>query len=100
MAEAPNSIPPTAPRSNLRVLLRRFAYPLVVIAIIAAVIWWIEYRPGENVSPTGERYGPVDLPSALAPVGAKIAAEEGALAPNVLPDTWRNHQFLRGDFEL
>ena len=98
MAEAPNSIPPTARRSNLRVLLRRFAYPLVVIAIIAAVIWWIEYRPGDNVSPTGERYGPVDLPSALAPVGAKIAAEEGALAPDFLLESLRADEMRLSDF--
>ena len=98
MAEDPESMPPSPPRADRRVLLRRFAYPLLVIAVIAAVIWWIEYRPGDNVSPTGERYGPVGLPLGLASAGAKVAAEEGALAPDFLLESLRGDDMRLSDF--
>jgi cytochrome c biogenesis protein CcmG/thiol:disulfide interchange protein DsbE len=65
-------------------LLRRFVLPLVVIATIVAAIWWLESRDGGGVSPTGERYGPVELPAALHPAGLDVKAEEGALAPDFL----------------
>ncbi|MCH8813893.1 MAG: redoxin domain-containing protein [Chloroflexi bacterium] len=98
MTEDPESKPPSPPRANWRVVLRRVVYPLLVIAVIAAVIWWIEYRPGDNVSPTGERYGPVDLPVALVPLGAKVAAEEGALAPDFLLESLRADDMRLSDF--
>ncbi|MDO8616678.1 MAG: redoxin domain-containing protein [Dehalococcoidia bacterium] len=65
--------------------LRRFVYPLLVIAAIAAVIWYLEYRgDGGGYSPTGERYGPTDLPAGMAPAGTDVAPQPGALAPDFL----------------
>jgi peroxiredoxin len=65
-------------------LFRRFVLPLVVIGAIVAAIWWLESRDDGGVSPTGERYGPVELPAALRPAGLDVKAEEGALAPDFL----------------
>ena len=94
----PESMPPSSPRFNRRAFLRRVVYPLLMIGMIAAVIWYIEYRPDGSVSPTGERYGPVDLPLALAPGGAKVAAEEGALAPDFLLESLRADEMRLSDF--
>lgn len=64
--------------------VRRVVYPLAVIAAIAGVIWYIERGDDGAVSPTGERYGPVDVPAELRLPGVKIAPEKGAMAPNFL----------------
>ena len=92
------STPPSSPRFNRRAFLRRVVYPLLMIGMIAAVIWYIEYRPDGAVSPTGERYGPVDLPLSLAPAGAKVAAEDGALAPDFLLESLRADEMRLSDF--
>lgn len=63
---------------------RRVVYPVFVIAAIAGVIWWLEYRDEEPRSPTGERYGPVALSPALQTGGLDVEANEGALAPDFL----------------
>jgi peroxiredoxin len=65
-------------------LFRRFLLPVIVITAIVAAIWWLESRNDGGVSPTGERYGPVELPAALRPPGVDVKAEEGALAPDFL----------------
>lgn len=88
----------TAPPRPRRGFLRRFVYPLAVIAVIAGVIWYVEYRPEGATSPTGARYGPVDLPASLAPDGAKVAAEEGALAPNFLLEQLDGPDLRLSDF--
>jgi peroxiredoxin len=58
------------------------------MAAIAAVIWWLEYRPGADearLSPiSGESYGPAALPAALAPPGLEVGPQVGKLAPNFL----------------
>jgi peroxiredoxin len=63
---------------------RRVLYPLAIIAAIIAVIWYLDTRGDDDRSPTGEEYGIRDLPAKLVPAGAKVAAEEGALAPDFL----------------
>ncbi len=73
------------PEHGRRGFLRRFVYPLLVIAAIAAVIWYLEYRDdGGGHSPTGERYGPVDFPAGMVPAGADISPKQGAFAPDFL----------------
>lgn len=84
--------------SRGRRLLRSFVYPAVVIALIAGVIWYIEYRPDEARSPTGEAYGPVDLPAEFVPEGAKVAAEVGALAPDFLLEQLDGPDLRLSDF--
>jgi peroxiredoxin len=65
--------------------LRSVVLPLVVVAAIAGVIWWIDYRPDSGASDVyDEKYGPVELPAALAPPGADVQAKEGSLAPDFL----------------
>ncbi len=67
---------------------RTVVFPVLVIAAIAAAIWWLEYRPQGDVSPlTGENYGLTALPSALVPTGMDVGAEAGALAPDFLLET-------------
>src|SRR5439155_1395299 len=61
--------------------------PLLVIGAIVAAIWWLESRGGDDVSPTGERYGPVELPTALQTTGLEIGVQEGNLAPDFLLGT-------------
>lgn len=75
---------PVPSSRDKRGVFRRVVYPMLVIAAIAAVIWWIDYRPGGPASLTGERYGTVELPAALAPPGAQVKAVPGSLAPDFL----------------
>jgi len=84
--DASDSLGPAGPARGTRgSFLRRFAYPLLVIAAIAAVIWYLEYRDGGgSYSPTGEEYGPVELPASLVPSGLSVGAQEGDLAPDFL----------------
>jgi len=70
--------------ARLRKVLRRVVYPIAVIAAIIGVIWWLEARDDAPTSPTGERYGPVQMPAALATGELDIEAKEGALAPDFL----------------
>ena len=76
------------PTPKRRSAVRRWLYPLAVVVAIAGVIWWLEARDSGGVSSTGERYGPAELPVALVPVGAKVEAAEGALAPDFLSRRW------------
>jgi peroxiredoxin len=71
-----------APTSG-RSFIRRVVYPVVVILAILGVIWWLDQR-GADESPTGEEYGPRDLPAALVPASASVMAAEGSLAPDFL----------------
>jgi thiol-disulfide isomerase/thioredoxin len=79
---------------------RQVLYPLLVIGVIAAVIWYLEYRPdGGAVSPSSAlRYGPVGLPAALVPPGAQVAPEEGALAPDFLLEELNGGELRLSDF--
>src|SRR5437870_13463993 len=70
-----------------RSVFRRIVLPLLVISAIVAAIWWLESRGGDDVSPTGERYGPVELPTALQTTGLEIGVQEGNLAPDFLLGT-------------
>lgn len=82
--------PPSAPYVGRTPLWRSVFLPLLAIAAIAAAIWWLEYRPGTDdglSSPSGERYGPLELPAALATSGLTVAAAEGGLAPDFLLET-------------
>ena len=82
---------PLEPRSGISVRprgpLRRTALALLVIGLIAVAIWWLESRGGDDVSPTGERYGPVELPPALQTAGLDVGVREGELAPDFLLGT-------------
>jgi peroxiredoxin len=83
MAESPSASEPLPSRADTG-LFRRFLVPVIVITAIIAAIWWLESRHDGDVSPTGERYGPVELPAALRSPGLDVKAEEGALAPDFL----------------
>jgi peroxiredoxin len=83
MAENPPASEPLRSRASTG-LIRRFVIPVVVIMAIVVAIWWLESRNDGGVSPTGERYGPVELPAALQTSGLSMKAEEGALAPDFL----------------
>ena len=101
--DASRSVAPevaSAGRRPQRGLFRRVVFPVLVIAAIAGTIWWLDYRQegGGSFSPTGERYGPSDLPAALAPAGANIAPEEGALAPDFLLERLDGGELRLSDF--
>ena len=83
MADSPSASEPLPSRASSG-LFRRFLVPVIVITAIVAAIWWLESRNDGGVSPTGERYGPVELPAALRSSGLDAKAEEGALAPDFL----------------
>jgi peroxiredoxin len=78
-------------------VLRRVVYPLAVVAAIIGVIWWLEARDDAPASPTGERYGPVQMPAALATEGIDIAAQEGALAPDFLLESMDESELRLSD---
>jgi peroxiredoxin len=82
---------PLEPGSGLSVrqrgVVRRIVLPLLVIGAIVAAIWWLESRGGDEVSPTGERYGPVELPPELQTAGMDVGVQEGKLAPDFLLGT-------------
>jgi len=63
---------------------RRILLPLLVIAAIVGAIWWLESRDDGGVSPSGERYGPVELPLSLQTAGLDAGIKEGNLAPDFL----------------
>ncbi len=90
----PGAEPAPSP-ARRRGVFRRVFFPLLVIAAIAAVIWWIDYRPGGSGSPADERYGPVELPAALVPPGAKVKAEVGSLAPDFLLGGFKDGEEIR-----
>jgi peroxiredoxin len=96
MTDNAADLPQPAPRR--RSVLRRWLYPAAVVVAIAAVIWWLEAGGDGGVSSTGERYGPVALPVALAPVGANVSAEEGALAPDFLLQALDGEETRLSDF--
>ena len=83
-SEGTDSNRPLPVRRAGRGFLRRVVYPIAVIAVIAGVIWYIERGDNGATSPTGERYGPVDMPSQLITSGIKVAPKEGAMAPDFL----------------
>ncbi|HUF52998.1 MAG TPA: TlpA disulfide reductase family protein [Dehalococcoidia bacterium] len=79
-AEGPDSPRPAGFR-----FWRQVALPLLAIATIVAVIWWLENHQQEaGTSASGAKYGPVDLPPTLAPAGLDIGPEDGKLAPDFL----------------
>jgi peroxiredoxin len=87
------------PATRRRGFLRRWVYPVVVIAAIGGVIWWLDSRGSDGgVSSTGERYGPADLPAGLASGNLGIAAAEGALAPDFLLETMDGEEARLSDF--
>lgn len=65
-----------------RGFLRRIIFPLFVIAVIVAAIWWLEQSSDGDVSSTGERYGPTALPVALQAAGIDVSPNEKSLAPD------------------
>ncbi|MCH8201169.1 MAG: TlpA family protein disulfide reductase [Chloroflexi bacterium] len=96
MTDNATDLPHPAPKR--RSVVRRWLYPAAVVVAIAAVIWWLEAGGDGGVSSTGERYGPVALPVALAPVGANVSAEEGALAPDFLLEALDGEETRLSDF--
>jgi peroxiredoxin len=80
--ETGNDLAPPAGAMNRRVLLRRVIYPLVVVAAIVGVIWWIESRGDDDVSPSGFEYGVRDIEARFVPAGLEVGSEVGQLAPD------------------
>lgn len=96
----PQPVRPSALGQRIR-YWRSMALPLVVVAAIAAVIWWLEYRPGASTVPvspiSGERYGPLALPTALVPPGLEVGSQAGNLAPNFLLETLEGGEIRLSD---
>jgi cytochrome c biogenesis protein CcmG, thiol:disulfide interchange protein DsbE len=88
MTDQPQASEPFDPPSRFsatpRGVFRRVVLPALVIGVIVAAIVWLEWRGGDDVSPTGEEYGPVELPAALRTGGLDVGVEEGELAPDFL----------------
>jgi peroxiredoxin len=82
MSDGPSTIESAAAPSARRGFARRFLYPVAVVAMIAGVIWWLEYREGGSAS--RDEYGPRDLPAQFASSSLGVKAEEGSLAPDFL----------------
>jgi len=78
--------------------LRKIILPLLVIAAIVAAIWWLESRDDAGVSPSGETYGPVELPISLHATGLEVSPEEGSLAPDFLLEGLDGREVRVSDF--
>ena len=70
----------------------------MVIAAIVGAIFWLESRDDARVSPTGERYGPAELPAALHTAGLDIAPREGSLAPDFLLESLDGSEVRLSDY--
>ena len=87
MSEERHSNPPSGPRERpvgIR-YFRTVVLPVIIIGVVAAAIWWLEYRPQADDSMagdiTGQQYGPVDLPPSLP---SEVAPQVGMAAPDFL----------------
>ena len=90
--------PPVGAPPARRGLWRSVGLPILVIGAIAAAIWWLEYRPqDDDTSTSGERFGPVALPAALAPAGAEVNPKKGDLAPDFLLETLEGGELRLSD---
>jgi thiol-disulfide isomerase/thioredoxin len=65
-----------------RSFVRRIVYPLAVILVIAAVIYWIEQRGDDATNSSGVTFGVRDMNPVLNPDGLDVEAVEGAMAPD------------------
>jgi len=94
MTETPSTLE-SAPVRH-RGIVRRFLYPLAVIAVIAGVIWWLEYRDGGAFR--DDEYGPRDLHAGLVTDSLPVKAEVGALAPDFLLESVDGDETRLSDF--
>jgi len=78
--------------------LRRTAVAVLVIAAIVAAILWLESRDDAGMSPTGERYGPTELPGALHTAGLDVAPQVGSLAPDFLLENLDGSEVRLSDY--
>lgn len=78
---------------------RSLVFPLLVVAAIAAVIWWLEYRPdsGSSTGAGDVRYGPVELSATLLTPGMDVSPREGSLAPDFLLETLEGDEIRLSD---
>lgn len=92
--------PADTPRSSRpwRTILRRWVYPAAVILAIVGVIWWLEARNNNDVSPTGERYGGADLPAELLVPGINVGTDPGDMAPDFLLQNMDGDEVRLSDF--
>jgi peroxiredoxin len=94
MTETPSTLESASvPR---RGIVRRFLYPIAVVAVIAGMIWWLEYRDGGAFR--DDEYGPRELPAVLASESLSVKAEVGALAPDFLLESVDGGEARLSDF--
>jgi|FLYL01.1.fsa_nt_gi peroxiredoxin len=62
-------------------VFRRFVFPVLVVAVIAGAIWYLERGDGGGAR---DSYGVRSLPPELAAPGLSVGAQEGSLAPDFL----------------
>ena len=98
MSEERHSDPPPGPRERPTQIryFRTVFLPIIVIGVVAAAIWWLEYRPQGDDSVAGDiagqQYGPVDLPPSLP---SEVAPRVGMAAPDFVLE-----RLSGGDFRL
>ena len=76
---------------------RSLIFPLLVVAVIAFTIWWLEYRPGSGSTVGDLRYGPAEMPAALVAPGMDVSPKSGSLAPNFLLETLEGGELRLSD---
>lgn len=85
MSEERHSDPPPGPRERPAQIryFRTVFLPIIIIGVVGAAIWWLEYRPQADDSMagdiTGQQYGPVDLPPSFP---SEVAPQAGMAAPD------------------
>lgn len=97
-AGAGNGITTRPPGASARSFVRRVVYPVVVIAAIAGVIWWIDQRGDDATSPSGAEYGARTINASLVPDGLEVGTKEGQVAPDFELETLAGAEAWLTDF--
>ena len=67
--------------------LRSLALPLLIVATIVGVLFYIERMRSAGAGGDSGGYGTVELPAALNPTGSSTSSDVGRLAPDFLLQT-------------
>jgi thiol-disulfide isomerase/thioredoxin len=85
-------------QGRARRFVRKVVLPVLAIAAIIAIIWWLDDRQSDaGTSVTGVPRGLVDLPPDPVAGGLDVGPEEGKLAPDFILESLDGEDFRLSD---